>query len=213
LNSLQALNNYIPFKYGVYHQDAKTLLNKLKSKRVYYDFESIMLGTSVFDNAPPFLQTVVQVSLVVTNNKIIKAENIIIDPKNITIASFKNIVDAIYHGEEYSYVVYNKQFENARLKDMAYLINDENYSKKISTIIDNCFDLMDFFDSRKLMVIIQELYGHYSIKHVLRFINQHYPQLLEESGSKSYNDLAIHNGSEATNTLALRFLGYIDDAS
>ncbi len=63
--------------------------------------------------------------------------NIVIDPLNITIDAFKNVVDSLYRGPDYSYVVYNKSFESSRLREMITYINEPEYTKKIECIINN----------------------------------------------------------------------------
>jgi hypothetical protein len=214
--NLNGMHSYVRFAHGVYLPRAIKIFKDLKPKRVFYDFESVMLASRIFDHTPPFLQTVVQVSIIVEEfGEIKRTRDIVIDPKNFTINDFKTIIDAVDCGDDYSYVVYNKAFENTQLKNMNIFIDDPIYTKKINTITAdaNCFDLMDFFNVDKQLIIIEKLKGHYSIKDVLRFINEYYPEFLAQSNSVSYTNLNIHNGVEATNTFALRFLGYIDDST
>lgn len=126
--------------------EAIACFEDLKNKRVkvYYDFETVSLPFPYFDNTKPYAQIVLQLSLIVVRDNVEQkpATNIILDPLELSIDSFKRIIDAIYVDEEdVAYVVYNRSFENTRLKEMAELINEDEYGRKVTEIIDRTIDL------------------------------------------------------------------------
>ncbi|MGL5640101.1 MAG: DUF2779 domain-containing protein [Mycoplasmoidaceae bacterium] len=191
-------------------------LKKLKKNKVYFDFESINTAIRNIDNSLPFNQIVTQCSIIkwFENEEIenLKCDNLIIDPKNINTNWFKEIIDKIYTNQDnISYVVYNKAFESTRLKDMAKFINEKEYYLKSKNIIDNIFDLADFFDPRKNLIIIKKLYGFYSIKKVLALIEKESIDLFDITKSKNYKSLEIKNGVDCQKKTVLRFFDKIND--
>ena len=87
-------------------------------------------------------------------------------------------------GNEGSVIVYNKGFENTRLKELK---NDHpSYGKQIEAIQDRIIDLMVPF--RRKEYYTPEMLGRYSIKNVL-------PALVPEL---SYDNLEIGNGTDAS---------------
>ncbi len=200
-------------------------LKKLKSKKVYFDFESINLAIRPVDRWLPFTQVVNQVSLVCDHGDSILKENkpIIIDTKNgITKGDFKKIIDCILPCDdlaicnEYSYVVFNKSFECSRLKEMSQYINENEYYVKTSCIINNIFDLQDFFHisekKSNQLVVLKELKGYYSIKKILPLVKKYDLQSYKKARCLDYKlDLVIHNGSDAQKVSTKRFFGMISD--
>lgn len=193
----------------------KDLLNNLKLKKVYFDFESINPGIRVIDNSLPFMQVVTQCSIIVSDdsNPNLNCKNLMCDPQNITINFFKEIIDNLYQGSEYSYVVYNKTFEENRLKEMQSLINDKEYTDKIKIIIKNIFDLANFFkvSSNNQVVFVKELGGFYSIKKVLPLVDKYAKEIFKKTKCVDYHDLNISNGVECQNKSLLRFYNALDD--
>ncbi len=194
------------------HKKYSDLLSNLKNKKVYFDFETINIATRVIDNTFPFMQIITQCSIIKdhddgTNIKDLTCNNIVIDPLNINLNEFKKIVDELYCGDEYSYVVYNKSFESTRLKEISNYLNDDEYAKKIAVIRDNLFDLADFFTVKKdgTPVFIKEFGGFYSIKKVLPFIEKHHNDLFAITGCKDYKTLNVSNGLECQNKTTVRF--------
>jgi hypothetical protein len=201
---------YTSFNIGVYKtKETKELLSKLKDDKVYFDFESINPATCVVDDTTPYTQIVTQVSVIKNNGNV---NNIVIDPQTIKVNNFKNIIDAIYNGDNCSYIVYNKTFECGRLREMEALIHDADYTKKIEIINRNIYDLCDFFNPHKDLITIRELGGYFSIKNLLPIIEREAPDLLEQSGAKDYHTLSgIHHGGEALNQTSRRFFNQIND--
>lgn len=117
---------------------------KNKKTQVYYDFETISVPFPVLKNTKPYMQIVLQLSLITVSNgeETKPALNLIVDPLEVSIDSFKKIIDSIYVNDvDIVYVVYNKTFENSRLKEMAELIGENEYFLKVTEIIDNTVDL------------------------------------------------------------------------
>lgn len=195
--------------------------NHKKTKKVYFDFETISLAIRIIDDTPPFLQVVNQVSIITDNNltKVsnLKSNNIVIDPTNITIKDFKYIIDQILlevtNPDDYNFVVYNKSFEKTRLDEMGLLINEKEYFIKINNIIRNLWDLADYFNIREKdsCIYVWELKGYYSIKYVLNMIMNKNPDLFKKTGCKNYKELNIQNGLQAQSKATLRFFGIINN--
>lgn len=210
-------NNFSIFKKHPYIYDYdkfQSLLNQLKDKCVYFDFETINTGFRVVDNSLPFMQIVTQVSVIKKHNldyKNLECQNLMIDPLKIDNNWFKQIVDSLYSGNDYSYVVYNKSFEVTRLKEIQEFINEEKYTEMINVIISNIYDIADFFDIRKKIVIHPDLYGYYSIKKVLPLIEKNAKHIFEQVNCLDYKSLEISNGLICQNKTKGRFFGLVDD--
>jgi hypothetical protein len=113
----------------IWNKDSKQKINELKSKKVYFDFESLNTSIRVVDNTLPFMQTVNQVSIIIDNGSGVDQKthcnNILFDPQQMNIENYKKIVDSILPNHlnieqcgQYSYIVFNKNFEVTRLKEM-----------------------------------------------------------------------------------------------
>ncbi len=198
----------------IYIDNCSNLLNSLKDKKVYFDFETINTAIRSFDNTPPFAQIITQCSIIKSSNKPItewKCDNLVCDPKNITVEFLKEMVDKLYEGSDASYIVYNKSFESSRLKECIRYINDERYTKKITIIRQNLYDLADFFDCRKDYIVLPELYGWYSIKKVLALIEDVDKNIFNTCGCKDYKTLEVKNGSICQTQTIKRFFDLLDD--
>ena len=212
-------------------------LQKLKSTKVYFDFETINSPIRVIDNSLPFMQIVTQCSIITWNQKQkvedLKCNNLIRDPKKIDIQWFKKVIDSLYAGNtpvkqnevytldkenEVSYIVYNKSFECTRLKEMADFINEDLYWFKINQINNNIFDLADFFKinanpkRNPYLIFFKELFGFYSIKKVLPLINKYDSQIYALTKCLDYNGLEIGNGLVCQNKTTERFLNLVNDS-
>ena len=187
-----------------------------KSKRVYFDFESIDPAIVPVTGIVPLNHVITQNSIIKTTNYYVmqKPINMLCDPMNIDLNWFKSLVDALYEGQDAWYIVYNKTFEANRLHEIDMLIADPQYHKKIKCICDNIFDLVDFFNttsfqeiSDKIAILPQKLHGYYTIKKV---INDLVPQeILDSVGCYRYNDpnlSKIHKGDVAKDATSLRYL-------
>ena len=208
-----------------YEKISSDFFDRLKPKKVYFDFESLNIATRVVDNYPPFMQVVNQVSIIFDHgNKNLKlVPYIVIDPINgINKDDFKLIIDSILPDKdlkkcrEYSYVVYNKNFEQIRLKEMAQYINEPIYNEKVGIIISNIYDLADLFTIKteeNIAVIFKELKGYYSIKKILPLVERYDLKSFNDTGCKNYKTELeqITNGSEAQSASTKRFFGLLND--
>lgn len=201
--------------FDVNKENYGALIKCLKPKQVYFDFETINPAIRVIDKSLPFMQIVTQCSILVNHNDGIKQQcnNLMGDPANLNINFFKEIIDNLYQGNEYSYVVYNQTFEKSRLKEMIDFINDGEYTKKIQIIIDNLFDLADFFkiSKDKTTVFFKELGGFYSIKKVLPLVQKYAPNIFITTNCVDYKTLEIYNGLVCQTKSLARFYGNVND--
>ncbi|MDE7221942.1 MAG: DUF2779 domain-containing protein [Ureaplasma sp.] len=187
------------------------LLQSLKEKRVYFDFETINPAFRLIDNTTPFTQVVTQCSIIIDNGghdyNNVQCNNLMADPANYNISFLKEMIDALYCGSEYSYVVYNKTFETGRLKEINNYLNDPEYSKKINTIIDNIYDLAEFFSvsAEKYCILIRKLGGFHSIKKILALIEEYANDIFKLTNCVDYKKLAIQSGLMCQNKSMQRF--------
>ena len=239
---MTSLKLYIEFlelaKNSVFAYDIKGVAAFMKEnldnkKKVYFDFESLNTAIRVIDDYPPFMQTVNQVSVVYDldgDEDITEAEPIVIDPLNgITKQDFKMIVDRILppckkesfedkkkYWSQFKYIVYNKGFEDVRLKEMMFYINEQEYYEKILIIKQNMVDLADLFTivrpkGAPKFLVFKELKGFYSIKKVLPLVEKYDHDAFTRAGCVSYKiDLNVHNGTQAQSLSTRRFFNKID---
>ncbi|MGL5357586.1 MAG: UU173 family protein [Metamycoplasmataceae bacterium] len=202
------------------------VIEKIKNNKVvWYDFEGFSLPFPIMLNTKPYQQLINQVSVIKTDNEkmINECENIVIDPKGISIEDFYKIIDAIYDPEASFYVVYNKSYEHSKLKDMKHvLIKTLGFTEKVNEYIEKIdfitneemtIDLLDNFNVSSAKnsppIFLWELYGFSSIKKVEKFITQNKYQL--EVLIAPYSSLEVQNGLMAMETAINRYLDVIGD--
>lgn len=197
---------------------AGKLWKQLKSKKVYFDFETINTPIRPIDHCYPFMQIVTQCSIVKDHQdetpvNELKCKNILFDPANIRVDDFKQMVDCLFEGADYSYIVYNASFEKSRLKEIDTFIGEQSYSEKITVIINNLYDLALFFIPTKNLfpIFIKKLGGFYSIKKVLPFLQESYPHIFEQTACKDYATLPVKNGLVCQTETTKRFYQMIND--
>lgn len=199
-------------KYWV-SNEALINFEKLKSKKIYFDFETINQAIRVIDKSLPFMQIITQCSIIKNHGNGVEDNclNLIVDPKDINKDFFKKIVDSLYEENfyEYSYVVYNASFERNRLNELKAILDDEAYSKKIDSIIANLYDLANFFSLNKGQIVMIDLKGFYSIKLVLSLIPK---EILSKTKTLDYSSLQIQKGDKAQSVTSLRFFDKINDS-
>lgn len=209
-------NNDKPIlSYEDYIQDT---LNELKKKVIWYDFEAFSLPICPLDGFLPYQQVVSQVSIIRTMNGVeYSKDNIVIDPKNITHEDQANIIRAIYR-DGHKFVVYNKGYENTRLKEIIQVLRHYEYdgveelAEMVDYIINNTIDLADMFacKAKELPpVLIPQLKAKHSIKLVEKYITKYWPNLPYKI--KEYANLAIPQGMKAMETANNRAVGIIED--
>lgn len=190
-------------------------MSKLKNNHVYFDFETINPAIRVVDKSLPFAQVVTQCSILKKHGDQYEDDciNLMVDPMNVTLNFFKEIVDKLYEGSNYSYIVYNKTFEKKRLEEFKDYLDDVEYSKKIDIIIDNLFDLADFFkvSASGHTIFVKELGGFYSIKKVLPLVEKYEKDIFEQTKCLDYHDLNISNGLQCQTKSLQRFFKIIQD--
>lgn len=204
----------------------KTYIDKIDNKKcVWYDFEGFSMPYVLIPFSKPYQQLVFQVSVIKTFNKneIGLSNNIVIDPKNINYLNFYEIIDEIYDEDAYSYIVYNKGYENSRLDEMIEIINLSEktekekiaiYQQKVLEIKQKTVDLNDLFSitSSKTNIppiFLHELMGFSSIKKIEKLITNKGINL--EQMIKPYNELEVQNGLMAMNKAIQRYLDSIGD--
>ncbi len=198
----------------IYLENCNNLLNTMKDKKVYFDFETINTAIRSLDDTPPFAQIITQCSIIKSNDKPItewNCDNLVCDPKNITIEFLKDMVDKLYEGNDASYIVYNKSFESSRLKECINYINDPKYTTKIQIIRQNLYDLADFFDCRKDYIVLEKLHGWHSIKKVLALIEDEDKEIFTICGCKDYKQLPVYNGAICQQQTIKRFFDMLSD--
>ncbi|MBR2848995.1 MAG: DUF2779 domain-containing protein [Mycoplasmataceae bacterium] len=218
--------NYVLTNKSQYDKEIiKSYLNKIEINNiVWYDFEGFSMPYSILAHTKPYQQLVFQLSLIRTEKEqIIFNENLVIDPQKISTNDFVNIIEKIYWSKAQYYVVYNKNYEILKLKEMIELIEkDENLSletkkslsNKVNLIEQNTVDLLDLFSISQSKdkippIFIPDLLGFSSIKKIENYINNNNIKL--KVMIKPYKNLNIQNGLMAMNKGIQRYLNSIGD--
>lgn len=167
-------------------EEITKFLNKLEYPLFFLDFETVMPAVPMFDNASTYQQLTFQYSLHTTEKKDKEtqhreylAEGKNEDPRPKLAVQLINDL-----GETGSILVYNKDFENKCLKEIAR--DFPEYAEPIKKIRERLVDLATPFEKRHYYTA--EMKGKYSIKNVL-------PALVPEL---SYKDLEVQNGAAAS---------------
>lgn len=152
----------------------------------FLDYESIMPAVPMFDNSRPYQQICFQFSLHVQRTPGAELEHYEYlhndqntDPRPGLI---KHLIETI--GDTGSVIVYNQGFEEVRDNEMAR--DFPEYADQLHSINDRMVDLLIPFRERGLYKPCQN--GSASIKQTL-------PAFVPDM---SYDNLGIHNGTEAT---------------
>ncbi|UUD35759.1 DUF2779 domain-containing protein [Mycoplasmopsis caviae] len=145
-----------------------SLIHQKNKRIIWYDYEGLSSVFPIIDYLNPYIQIAHQVSIIETvNGKIVSKENIVKDPKNITIYDLLDNIISVYSNKADYYIVFNKGYENTRNKELLELIklyhkdnkhseqikhylttkqlNLEKIEKLINHINNNTIDLLDFF--------------------------------------------------------------------
>lgn len=212
------------------HLDYKKMIQFIqpitKSDVVWYDFEGFSMPYSSIAFAKPYQQIVFQVSIIRTSKeKEIFKDNIVIDPKELQVEDFVKIIKSIYWHDQAKYVVYNKNYELARIKEMIKMLKnylDEKNDKKIvenlehmaKIIENNTIDLLDLFrysgsKDKVPPIFLHQLLGFSSIKKLEHYITDSKIQLKEMI--IPYKELEVQNGLMAMNKAIQRYLDAIGD--
>ena len=127
-----------------FNEDRESLLSSMKDNGIEYivnvssDFESIDPAIVPVTGLIPLNHIVTQCSIIKTDNyyDMKKPDNMLCDPKDITIDWFKCIIKHLYEGDNAWYIVYNKAFEANRLHEIDVLIAEPEYHEKIKNICE-----------------------------------------------------------------------------
>ena len=156
----------------------KEFLYNLKKPINYLDFETFSTAIPIFQKTKPYSNICFQYSLHIENKHFEYLYNGNKDPRKEFILSLKKNI-----GKEGSIVVYNKNFEISRLKELGYLFPE--YKKFIKDIINRVVDLSTIFTNFHYYNSKQK--GSASIKNILPIFSD-----------KKYSDLNINDGSTAS---------------
>jgi hypothetical protein len=171
-------------------QDAlNEFLDELEYPLYYMDFETIQLAVPRYDESRPYQQIPFQYSLHIVQTHQFTSSPVHqfflgtppADPRPDFIRS---LLDNL--GTKGSIIVWNKAFENTRLREIAR--DFPEYASRIEPLFDRVADLMVPFRRKQLST--PEMNGSYSLKAVL-------PALVTDL---SYSELEIHEGGSASMT-------------
>jgi hypothetical protein len=155
------------------------------------DFESLNIPLPRFKGETPYTQSLFQYSLHVEkvrgqcdkdkdNYQFVASS--FGDERLQLVESMLSHIDLSHGG---TVIVYNKQFEQTRLKELAKYFPD--YAKPLMLIHDSIFDLMDLLVRDGIKFYSNSLHGSFSIKKVM-------PHFCP---NVSYHDLTVQNGNMA----------------
>ena len=174
----------------------KELLSEFTYPLYFMDFESFQPAVPLYDNSRPYQQIPFQFSvhLLEKENAELRHYEFLGDPNNDPRKSFiENLIKSL--GVEGSIVVYNKSFENTRLRE---IVRDyPEYEERVERIIERVVDLMVPF--QKKYYYLPEMKGSFSIKNVL-------PALVPEL---NYKGMEIGDGGTAS--VSFENLSNMDD--
>lgn len=220
-NSLKlVMNNQCLYDKNV----MKEYIDKIENKKVvWFDFEGFSMPYTILAHTKPYQQLVFQLSIIRTENeKIIYKNNIVVDPKKISVKDFIEIINEIYWDEADSYVIYNKSYEFPRMKEMLELIYKDNElnkfyeqtMEKYNQIEVKRVDLLELFNISKSNneippIFICDLLGYSSIKKLEQLITKNNYQF--DVMITPYKELEVQNGLMAMNKAIQRYLDSIGD--
>lgn len=194
-------------------------------KVIWYDFEGFSMPIAAYDYIEPYQQIVFQVSIIETNQgDIVYKNNYVYDPQELNYKNFIEIINNIYANKVNKYVVFNKTYENSRLKEMIEIIKIYDFNlaiemnKKVQYIIDHTIDLAVYFTANSInklediKIFISNLYGKYSIKIIENYITSN-PEIQKNLKYKitPYKELVIKNGIYAMEEGMKRYFNEIGD--
>ncbi len=208
---------------SVNNQDVvDTIFNGIKESNrvIWYDFEGYSLPFAPLNYVGPHHQLVFQVSIIETvDNKETNINNFVVDPKSIDNDNLFKIIEVVYQDGADAYVVYNKAYENTRIKEMVALLEKTNHPKASKAkkmyehIIEHTYDLCDLFSitsKRKLPpILLSDQKCKYSIKNIEKHINTNNLPLPRKI--TPYSELEVQNGGMAMNLAIERALGIVGD--
>ncbi len=163
----------------------REFLSTLEYPLYYLDFETINPAVPLFGGTRPYQQIAFQFSLHIVKSPEERAEHYSFlaeagkDPRKEFLSKLKE-----WLGTKGSIVVYNQGFEKGKLRDLGEYFGDEIW---VENIFDRMVDLLEPF--RKFDYYHPSQEGSASLKKVLPAVT-----------GKSYDDMAISNGGDASST-------------
>ncbi|MEP7111385.1 MAG: DUF2779 domain-containing protein, partial [Ferruginibacter sp.] len=173
--------------YGTAYIDQnaiKEFLGQLEYPLYYIDFETWMTAVPQMSGHWPYRQVCFQFSLHIQRTPNAEPEHKYYLAEGVdspSLVFLENLLGVL--GNHGTVLVYNKAFENTRLKEL--MREHPQHQDAVEQVIDRVVDLMAPFRKNYRL---PEMQGSYSIKHVL-------PALVPEL---SYDDLTISNGGDAS---------------
>jgi hypothetical protein len=177
------IDSAIAGKASINFGEIKKFLHGIEGPKIYMDFESVMPGIPKYEGNRPYQQLCFQYSLIQQNDKgdQIRKEFLADHNKDPR----KEFIENLLHDTEEPghIIVYNKNFEQTRLQDLANTFPE--YAEEIEERINRIKDLMEIF--------AKKYYYHFSFKgkHSIKVV---LPHLVPEL---RYSDLTISNGAIA----------------
>ena len=165
----------------------KGFLEKIHYPLFFLDFETVNPAIPIFDNSGPYDHIVFQYSLhYIAEEGLMHDEFLAMpgkDPRREVAERLCRVIP-----RDACVIVYNKTFEQSRLKELAKLYPD--LSEKLLRISDNIVDLMEPF--KKRYYYARDMKGSASIKKVL-------PAVFPDDPKLNYANLGgVHVGTEAS---------------
>lgn len=164
----------------------------------YFDYETVMPGVPLYNGTRPYQHVPFQFSLHIQDTpdaELRHFEYLHKDQSDPRLLLAETLIQLC--GDKGSILVYNETFEKGRNIELANVF--PQYAEELEAINDRILDLMEPFSKRWLYK--PEQMSSYSIKYVLP---AYVPEL-------SYNDLAIRDGGEASETYFRFVKGLIDE--
>ena len=162
----------------------KEFLNQIKYPLYHIDFETWMTAVPMYDGHWPYRQVCFQYSVHIQKTATSKPQHhhyLADGTQSPSLEFLESLLNLL--GKKGTVLVYNKAFENTRLKELG--IEHPKYQKKVEALTDRVIDLMEPF---RKSYRLPEMQGSRSIKYVL-------PALVPEL---RYDDLTINNGTDAS---------------
>lgn len=193
----------------------------MSEKIVWYDFEGFSLPYPAVDYTKSFQQIVFQLSKIETNGNIEEHEvrNYVWDPLKINVGDLYKVLCQVYSGGADKYVVYNKTYENTRLKEIVKLLRESDYYDEAQKMFDhieaNTLDLWDLFkinNGGKVVppIMFHDQYCKSSIKNIEKHISLN--QINLPYSIKEYKNLDVKNGVMAMDVAIKRAIGVMGES-
>jgi len=173
------------FQSGKPHVDAdgiKKFLSTLKKPLYFLDFETYSTAIPLYDGCKPYQQIPFQFSLHVEKDGKIDHYEYLSNEEGNPIPQFAAELKKVL-GTKGSIIVYNKSFENARIKEIGALLPE--YKEWADEVLTRIVDLKDIFS--KFAYYHPKQKGSASLKKVLPVLT-----------GKGYGDMDIADGNTAS---------------